>query len=74
MLEGARMTLGNRYTNTIFIDSAHIYREWRARIFFCFHRGALQKIIGKHWPICYLLMVQMQTTGRFLKDIQFFVD
>ena len=28
MLEGARMTHGNRYTYTIFIDNGLIYSEW----------------------------------------------
>ena len=32
MLEGVRMTLGNRYTYTIVIDNGLIYSEWGREI------------------------------------------
>ena len=48
MIEGMRMTPGNRYTCTIFVDISLIYSEWGARIFFRFQRGALQNIIEKY--------------------------
>ena len=46
MLEGERMTSGNRYTYTICIDNGLIYNDGgEARNIFSFHRGTLQRTI-----------------------------
>ena len=59
MLEGACMTMGNRYRSTIFIDNGLIYSKWRVQNCFYFHVGALQKIIKMHWPTPSLAFFKM---------------
>ena len=46
ILQGARMTPGNRGTFTTSIDNCLLYSEWGALNIF--HRGALQKLNEKH--------------------------
>ena len=47
------MTPGNRWTYAVVIDNGLIHSEWGAQNIFSFHRGALQKLIEKHYFNCF---------------------